>query len=209
MADERIQLSIVNTQLPPGIVLPPGWEFEWLPSQPPKAELAVRTIIDEIAGDPCDDALDGTPAAALEAWRFLASGYDVDMDEVLEQRLFVPVRSYADGIPFAGLCSRHLLPFNGLAAIAYNGPTGLTADQFHTLVFACSHRLTTPARAADDMVDAIGAHLQDVDAIGVQLDVAHCLGCQEKGAPAVECVTSSMGNPEAVHLLLTAIEGED
>ena len=84
-------------------------------------DLITRLLI-ELGEDPAREGLVRTPQRVETALKFLTSGYDADIDEVLNGALFsvdysemVIVRD----IDFYSLCEHHLLPFFGKCHVAY------------------------------------------------------------------------------------------
>src|SRR3954462_6968424 len=72
--------------------------------------------------DPDREGLVRTPARVEKALKFLTSGYDADIDDVLNDALFtvdynemVIVRD----IDFYSMCEHHMLPFFGKSHVAY------------------------------------------------------------------------------------------
>ena len=79
-------------------------------------------LLAELGEDPAREGLRDTPRRVEQALRFLTSGYDADIDAVLNDALFtvdynemVIVRD----IDFYSLCEHHLLPFFGKCHVAY------------------------------------------------------------------------------------------
>jgi GTP cyclohydrolase I len=82
----------------------------------------IRRLLIELGENPAREGLAGTPRRVDEALRFLTSGYQADVDAVLNGALFtvdynemVIVRD----IDFYSLCEHHLLPFFGRCHVAY------------------------------------------------------------------------------------------
>ena len=76
----------------------------------------IRAILTEVGEDPNRDGLRNTPKRVDSAFRFLTSGYKMDVEELLNKALFdvaydemVIVRD----IELFSLCEHHLLPFFG------------------------------------------------------------------------------------------------
>ena len=83
---------------------------------------AVRVLVTELGEDPSREGLARTPDRVAEALRFLTSGYDRDIDDVINDALFTVDYSemvIVKGIDFYSLCEHHLLPFFGRCHVAY------------------------------------------------------------------------------------------
>ena len=82
----------------------------------------IQRLLVELGEDPAREGLVQTPRRVDKALRFLTSGYQADIDQVLNGALFsvdysemVIVRD----IDFYSLCEHHLLPFFGKCHVAY------------------------------------------------------------------------------------------
>jgi len=82
----------------------------------------IHRLLIELGEDPAREGLVKTPRRVDKALRFLTSGYQADIDEVLNGALFsvdysemVIVRD----IDFYSMCEHHLLPFFGKCHVAY------------------------------------------------------------------------------------------
>lgn len=87
------------------------------------AEAAVRTLIRWAGDDPDREGLRDTPQRVTRAYEELFSGYHGDPGVVLD-RTFREVDGYEDvvlvrDIPFHSHCEHHMVPFRGVAHIAY------------------------------------------------------------------------------------------
>ncbi len=82
----------------------------------------IRQLLAELGEDPTREGLLNTPKRVEKALKFLTSGYDTDVDEVLNGALFSVEYSemvIVKDIDFYSLCEHHLLPFFGKCHIAY------------------------------------------------------------------------------------------
>ena len=85
------------------------------------AEL-MRKLLEKIGEDPSREGLARTPDRAEKAFRFLTSGYQTDVQAIVNGALFaekcddmVVLRD----IEFYSMCEHHLLPFFGTMHVAY------------------------------------------------------------------------------------------
>jgi len=82
----------------------------------------IKQLLAEIGEDPSREGLLNTPKRVEKAFKFLTSGYDADIDVVLNNALFSVDYSemvIVKDIDFYSLCEHHLLPFFGKCHIAY------------------------------------------------------------------------------------------
>lgn len=81
-----------------------------------------RNLLCAIGEDTDREGLLKTPARAADAMRFLTSGYNLELEQVVNGAIF---KEDADDIvvirdvEFFSLCEHHLLPFFGYAHVAY------------------------------------------------------------------------------------------
>ena len=121
----------------------------------PMQDLIQRLLI-ELGEDPTREGLVKTPRRVDKALRFLTSGYQADIDAMLNGALFsvdysemVIVRD----VDFYSMCEHHLLPFFGKCHVAYipNGKViGLSKIPRVVDIFArrlqLEERMTNPDR---------------------------------------------------------------
>jgi GTP cyclohydrolase IA len=82
----------------------------------------IKQLLAELGEDPTREGLLDTPKRVEKALKFLTSGYDMDVDEVLNDALFTVEYSemvIVKDIDFYSLCEHHLLPFFGKCHVAY------------------------------------------------------------------------------------------
>src|SRR6266513_626262 len=82
----------------------------------------IRRLLAEMGEDPAREGLLDTPGRVEKAYRFLTSGYDADIDQVLNNALFAVDYSemvIVKDVDFYSLCEHHLLPFFGKCHVAY------------------------------------------------------------------------------------------
>src|SRR5215510_6110971 len=82
----------------------------------------IRQLLVELGEDPAREGLVRTPLRVEKALKFLTSGYDADIDKVLNDALFTVDYNemvIVKDIDFYSLCEHHLLPFFGKCHVAY------------------------------------------------------------------------------------------
>ncbi|MBT8361020.1 MAG: GTP cyclohydrolase I FolE, partial [Deltaproteobacteria bacterium] len=84
-------------------------------------EQAFKSIVQEV-DDPCRPGLLDTPLRAAKAFRYLTSGYEQSLDEVVNNALFPSDNSemvLVRDIELYSMCEHHVLPFIGKCHVAY------------------------------------------------------------------------------------------
>ena len=84
--------------------------------------MLIRELLRELGEDPTREGLLNTPKRVEKALKFLTSGYQADIDQVLNNALFTVDYSemvIVKDIDFYSLCEHHLLPFFGKCHVAY------------------------------------------------------------------------------------------
>lgn len=85
-------------------------------------EKAYLDILEAIGEDPKRPGLLDTPQRAANAMRFLMQGYDMDIDEVVNEALFpsdTDEMVIVKNIELYSMCEHHMLPFIGKCHVAY------------------------------------------------------------------------------------------
>jgi GTP cyclohydrolase I len=99
-------------------------EKQRAPREEKEGEIAelVQSMLERLGEDPEREGLVRTPMRAEKALRFLTSGYQMDVNKIVNNALFdvasdgmVIVRD----IEFFSMCEHHMLPFYGKAHVAY------------------------------------------------------------------------------------------
>ena len=161
-----------------------------------RIERLTREMLGLIGEDPERDGLVSTPRRVATAWRDLTSGYQMDVDELLNDALFDVVYDemvIVKDIEIFSLCEHHLLPFFGKMHIAYiprNKVIGLSkvarvADMFARRL-QIQERLTYQVAATiQKAVDPIG--------VGVVCEARHlCMMMRGIEKQHSSTITSSM-----------------
>ena len=81
-----------------------------------------KKIITELGENPDREGLLNTPLRVAKAWDFLSRGYKQDINQIINNAVFEEEYDQmvaVKGIEFYSMCEHHLLPFFGVAHIAY------------------------------------------------------------------------------------------
>src|SRR3954447_17639243 len=120
---------------------------------------AIRAMLRDLGEDPMREGLLDTPKRVEKAYRFLTSGYQANIDQVLNNALFTVDYSemvIVKDIDFYSLCEHHLLPFFGKCHVAYipsNKVIGLS--KIPRLVDVFSRRLQVQERLTNQVAATI------------------------------------------------------
>jgi GTP cyclohydrolase I len=142
-----------------------------------RLEELVHELLGQIGEDPQRDGLVSTPRRVATAWRDLTSGYDMSVDELLNDALFDVAYDemvIVKDIEIFSLCEHHLLPFFGKMHIAYiprNKVIGLSkvarvADMFARRLQVqerLTHQVAETIQKAVDLISSGGKTLNRYD----------------------------------------------
>jgi len=132
----------------------------------------IRNLLAELGEDPTREGLLNTPKRVEKALRFLTSGYDADVDHVLNGALFTVEYSemvIVKDIDFYSLCEHHLLPFFGKCHVAYIPSTKVIGlSKIPRLVDVFSRRLQVQERMTNQIAQTI---LEKTSPLGVAVVV--------------------------------------
>ena len=137
-----------------------------------RVRAAVEVLLTEMGEDPTREGLVRTPVRVAQALKFLTSGYDQDIDVVLNDALFSIDYSemvIVKDIDFYSLCEHHMLPFFGKCHVAYV-PRGRVVglSKIPRLVEVFSRRLQIQERLTNQIAQVISDKL---DPLGVAVVV--------------------------------------
>ncbi|MEP7235275.1 MAG: GTP cyclohydrolase I FolE [Ignavibacteriota bacterium] len=123
-----------------------------------------RSLLVELGEDPDRCGLKRTPHRVAKSLRYLTSGYEMDIEKVLNGAIFQEKYDemvVVKDIDFFSMCEHHMLPFYGKAHIAYipNGKiVGLSKIPRIVEVFA--RRLQVQERMTRQIADTLMEYLQ-------------------------------------------------
>ena len=119
----------------------------------------IKRLLAELGEDPAREGLVNTPKRVEQALKFLTSGYQADVDTVINNALFTVDYSemvIVKDIDFYSLCEHHLLPFFGKCHIAYVPSTKVIGlSKIPRIVDIFSRRLQVQERLTNQIADII------------------------------------------------------
>ena len=156
----------------------------------------IKRLLTELGEDPAREGLVNTPKRVEQALKFLTSGYQADVDTVINNALFTVDYSemvIVKDIDFYSLCEHHLLPFFGKCHIAYvPSKKVIGLSKIPRLVDIYSRRLQVQERLTNQIADIIREKI-DPRGVAVVMEGTHlCMsmrGVQKQNSFAV---TSAM-----------------
>ena len=156
----------------------------------------IRKLLADLGEDPAREGLRDTPKRVEKAYRFLTSGYDADIDQVLNNALFTVDYNemvIVKDIDFYSLCEHHLLPFFGKCHVAYipsNRVIGLS--KIPRLVDVFARRLQVQERLTNQIADTINDTIAPLG-VAVVMEATHlCMSMRGVEKQNSFAVTSAM-----------------
>ena len=168
--------------------------------QPKQDEESIASLMEKlllkVGEDPSREGLVRTPDRAEKAFRFLTSGYETDIQSIVNGALF---SDKSDGmvvvkdIEFFSMCEHHLLPFFGKMHVAYLPKDKLIGlSKIPRIVDMFARRLQIQERLTQQVANAIEEVLQP-RGVGVICEARHfCMMMRGVEKQQSGTVTSAM-----------------
>jgi len=170
--------------------------FPWEGEADVDAEDIVRRQLEFIGEDPNREGLQDTPARVVRSWKELFGGYELNPAQIL-------ARDFESGnydqmilcknVDFFSTCEHHILPFSGIAHVAYvpqHRVVGLS--KMARLVDCFARRLQIQERMTEQIADAMDENLKP-RGIAVVIEAQHfCMACRGVKKQNARMVTSSL-----------------
>jgi GTP cyclohydrolase I len=156
----------------------------------------IRQLLAGLGEDPAREGLVDTPKRVELSLKFLTSGYQSDVDKVLNNAFFTVDYSemvIVKDIDFFSLCEHHLLPFFGKCHVAYIPSTRVIGlSKIPRLVEVFSRRLQVQERLTNQIAQTIE---EKIDPLGVAvvMEATHlCMAMRGVEKQRSYAVTSAM-----------------
>ena len=157
----------------------------------------IERLLTELGEDPRREGLEQTPERVADMLRFLTSGYQRDLKEVLNDAVFTEDKYdemvVVKDIDFFALCEHHLLPFFGKAHVAYLPDRKILGlSKLARLVEMFSRRLQVQERLTTQIAQAVQDALAP-KGVGVIVEAVHlCMMMRGVEKQNSKAVTSAM-----------------
>ena len=119
----------------------------------------IEKLLQEVGEDPTREGLLKTPARVAKSWAYFSHGYNLDLDDVVNNAIFheaskdmIVIRD----VEFFSHCEHHLLPFFGKAHVGYipNGKV-IGLSKIPRIIDMYARRLQVQERLTHQIADAI------------------------------------------------------
>ena len=139
-------------------------------------ESLYQKVLSELGEDTSREGLLDTPKRAAKAMKFLTSGYETAISEVVNNAVFSSDNDemvVVQGIEFYSLCEHHVLPFIGLCHIGYL-PDGkvLGLSKFARIVDMFARRLQIQENLTKQIAEAV-QEVTGCRGVGVIVEAQH------------------------------------
>ena len=130
-----------------------------MPPQGTKIAAHMREILEMVGENPSREGLIRTPERYEKALRFLTSGYDTSLEEIVNEAVFqvkVDEMVMVKDIEMFSLCEHHILPFFGHFIVGYIPEKMIIgASKIPRIVEVHMRRLQSQEHLAHDVADMI------------------------------------------------------
>jgi GTP cyclohydrolase IA len=156
----------------------------------------IRQLLGRLGEDPSREGLRDTPKRVEKAYKFLTSGYDVDIHALINNALFTVDYSemvIVKDIDFYSLCEHHMLPFFGKCHVAYlPSEKVIGLSKIPRIVDAFSRRLQVQERLTNQIAEIILETINPLG-VGVVMEGTHlCMAMRGVEKQNSYAVTSAM-----------------
>jgi GTP cyclohydrolase IA len=156
----------------------------------------IRKLLTELGEDPDREGLADTPKRVEASLKFLTSGYEAEVDKVINNALFTVDYSemvIVKDIDFFSMCEHHLLPFFGKCHVAYIPNTKVIGlSKIPRLVEVFSRRLQVQERLTNQIAQTIEEKIRPLG-VAVVMEATHlCMAMRGVEKQRSFAVTSAM-----------------
>ena len=163
---------------------------------PEKLKTLYSQIIDNIGEDKSRQGLVRTPLRAAKAMEFLTSGYEQDLNTIINQAIFDEDNDdmvIVKDVEFYSLCEHHILPFWGKCHVGYLPRKRIIGlSKIPRIVDMFARRLQVQERLTREIAEALETALNPTG-IGVVMEAQHmCMMARGVEKQASKMTTNAM-----------------
>jgi GTP cyclohydrolase IA len=170
------------------------------PTSADLAEVGVRDLMRHLGYDPDHETVIDTPGRVVRAYEELTAGQHLDPTRHLKRTFPAEGTDHDEmiavvGIDFVAVCEHHLLPFPGMATVAYKPSPGAPVvglSKLARVVDEYARRLTMQERITRQVTDALDHHLDTTGSACILSSTHACMGLRGVRKPGARMVTSSL-----------------
>lgn len=171
-------------------------QVEAIDRNPEKLEELYSQIIDNIGEDKSRQGLVRTPLRAAKAIEFLTSGYEQDLNTIINQAIFDEDNDdmvIVKDVEFYSLCEHHILPFWGKCHVGYLPQKRIIGlSKIPRIVDMFARRLQVQERLTREIAEALETALNPTG-IGVVMEAQHmCMMARGVEKQASKMTTNAM-----------------
>lgn len=164
--------------------------------KPEMLETLYEQVIDNIGEDRSRQGLIKTPLRAAKAMEFLTSGYEQDLNTILNEAIFDEDNDdmvIVKDIEFYSLCEHHILPFWGKCHVGYLPRKRIIGlSKIPRIVDMFARRLQVQERLTREIAEALETALNPTG-IGVVMEAQHmCMMARGVEKQASKMTTNAM-----------------
>ena len=141
-----------------------------------KVKRLIRELLVELGENPEREGLQHTPDRVAKAWDFLTSGYNMDLDAIVNGAVFESEANnmiIVRDIEVYSLCEHHMLPFYGRCHIGYIAENQvLGVSKIARIVDMYSRRLQIQERLTAEIAETV-LKTADAQVVGVVMECRH------------------------------------
>ncbi len=163
---------------------------------PEKLKTLYSQIIDNIGEDKSRQGLIRTPLRAAKAMEFLTSGYEQDLNTIINRAIFDEDNDdmvIVKDVEFYSLCEHHILPFWGKCHVGYLPRKRIIGlSKIPRIVDMFARRLQVQERLTREIAEALETALNPTG-IGVVMEAQHmCMMARGVEKQASKMTTNAM-----------------
>ena len=157
-----------------------------------RAERAVREMLEALGVDLTTESLERTPARVTKMYRELLTPPEFTVTTFPNDGAYDELVIVRD-ISFSSLCEHHLMPFTGVAHVAYlPGARIVGLSKLARVVELYARRLQVQERMTTQIADWLEAELEP-QGVGVVVEAEHlCMTVRGVRKPGARTITSSV-----------------